>query len=81
MVNVTNRAHVYVRLRTREFFLSHDPYLESLCLVISDSKSVRRLQLAFFMTASATLFGTSMYFANSIVNVARPWLIERTDVA
>jgi hypothetical protein len=38
-------------------------------------------QLAFFMTASATLFGTSRYFANSIVKVARPWLIERTDVA
>ena len=39
------------------------------------------VQLAFFSTASATLFGTSRYLENSIVKVARPWLIERTEVA
>ena len=34
----------------------------------------------FFVIAAATFAGTSWYFANSIVYVARPWLIERMDV-
>jgi hypothetical protein len=33
------------------------------------------------MIVSATFAGTSIYFENSIVNVALPWLIERTFVA
>ena len=33
------------------------------------------------MIPSAIFGGTSMYLANSIVKVARPWLIERTLVA
>src|SRR5262245_3342298 len=33
------------------------------------------------MMPSAIFGGTSWYFANSIVNVARPWLIDRTRVA
>jgi hypothetical protein len=68
VIHVTNRPDVHVRLRTLEFFLRHGYNLEKIC-----SGNVARAhtrdsnQLAFFITASATLFGTSMYLENSIV--------------
>ena len=80
VVHVTNRPHVHVRLRTLKFFLSHDHVPLTDSILWCDIARAKR-QLAFFMTASATLFGTSRYLANSIVKVARPWLIERTTVA
>jgi hypothetical protein len=79
MVHMTNRPYVHVRLRTLEFLLGHDGLPR--CDALTSGADGKVTQEAFFMMASATLFGTSMYFANSIVNVARPWLMLRTDVA
>jgi hypothetical protein len=55
---MTNRPHVHVRLRSLKLPLRHGKYLSEIKLFRYD---------AFFITTSATLFGTSMYFANSIV--------------
>ncbi len=35
----------------------------------------------FFWSSSPTILGTGSYFANSIVNSALPWLMERNSVA
>src|SRR5580692_442162 len=71
VVHVTNRPHVHVRLAALEFLFGHGVLPRLLTLLTS----------YFLMMPSAIFGGTSIYFANSIVNVARPWLMERTVVA
>src|SRR5690606_15533023 len=76
VIHVTNRPYVHVRLRTLKLSFRHGSSNSGWCFL-----RVRTAQLAFLMTLSATLFGTSLYFSNSIEYVARPWLIERRSVA
>jgi hypothetical protein len=52
-----------VRLRSLKLPLRHGKYLLKIEMVEFGIKSYE----AIFITASATLLGTSMYFANSIV--------------
>jgi hypothetical protein len=61
VVNVTNRANVHVRLLTFEFFLGHR------CTPFYLSGPVAADRYCFFMMASATLLGTSLYLANSML--------------
>src|SRR6185312_13612238 len=67
VVHVPDRPHVHMRLGTLEFLFGHD------CLLPYESQCL--------MMPSAIFGGTSVYLANSMVKVARPWLMERTVVA
>src|SRR6185312_1663768 len=71
VVHVPDRPHVHVRLVTLEFLFGHD------CLLPYESFTKSQC----LMMPSAMLGGTSVYLPNSIVKVARPWLMERTVVA
>ena len=61
VIHVPNRPHVHVRLGASNF---------SLAMTRLRFSSVR--SASFLRIVSATLFGTSTYFLNSIVKVARP---------
>ena len=63
MIHMPNRPHVHVRLRSLKLPLRHGKYLLKIEMVEFGIKSYE----AIFITASATLLGTSMYFANAIV--------------
>ena len=63
MIYMPNRPHVHVRLRSLKLPLRHGKYLLKIEMVAFGFESYE----AIFITASATLLGTSMYFANSIV--------------
>src|SRR5438309_642371 len=78
MVHVTNRPHVYVRLVALEFLFGHGVFLDPGVLAVLPGS---RMAGHFLMIPSAMFGGTSTYFANSMVKVARPWLMERTVVA
>src|SRR3569833_2239976 len=67
MVDVTDRSHVHVRLLTLEFSLGHGRYLSLICSRLTGyhHQRHRRQDLSLIM-ASAMLFGTSAYLANSM---------------
>src|SRR4029077_1406362 len=71
MVHVTNRAYVYVRLAALKFLFGHGVLPQLTLAEIYSS----------LMMPSAMFGGTSTYLENSMVKVARPWLMERTVVA
>src|SRR4029078_3424059 len=67
VVDVTDRAYVDMRLGAFKFLFGH-------------SGGPLAVNQDFLVIEAATFDGTSMYLANSMVYVARPWLIERMDV-
>src|SRR6185312_16318765 len=71
VVHVPDRPHVHMWLGTLEFLFGHD------CLLPYEFS----YESHFLMMPSAMFGGTSVYLANSMVKVARPWLMERTVVA